>query len=237
MKNQDNNIRIAALKAAFPCTLPVMAGYGFLGLTYGIYMHALGFSFLYPMLMACFIYAGAVEFIVANMLTGAFHPLQAFMMALMVNARHLFYGLAMLDRYKGMGWKKFFLIFGLSDETFAMTSSAEPPKGIDRSWFLLWITWLDETYWVIGATAGGLVGSAIHYNLKGLDFVLTAMFVTIFADNWLRERNHTSSLAGLVITGMCLMLFGSEHFIIPAMVLILVVLTMMRGYLEKGGRL
>lgn len=235
-QTRNSGRRLNALRSAFPASLPVLAGYGFLGLTYGLYMHALGFSFVYPMLMALTIYAGSVEFIIGNMLTGAFHPLQAFVMALMVNARHLFYGLAMLDRYKGMGWKKFFLIFGLTDETFAVVSATREPDDVDRGWYLLWLTWLNESYWVIGAVVGGLLGPAITFNLKGLDFVLTAMFVAIFTDNWLRERNHTSSLTGLIVTGLCLVLFGADRFIIPSMVIILVMLTLLRTHLEKGGR-
>lgn len=217
---------------AFHTSLPIMAGYGFLGLTYGIYMHEIGFSFLYPMLLAITVYAGSAEFLVGNMLLGSFHPLQTFLMVLMVNARHLFYGLSMLERYKGLGWKKFFLIFGMSDETFALTSATEVPKGVDRGWYLLWITWLDETYWVIGATVGGLIGPMLTFDLRGLDFVLTAMFTAIFADNWLREKSHVSSVSGLALTTLSLIIFGSESFIIPSMAVMLVFLTMIRGKLE-----
>ena len=217
---------------AFHASLPIMAGYGFLGLTYGIYMHEIGFSFLYPMLLAITVYAGSAEFLVGNMLLGSFHPLQTFLMVLMVNARHLFYGLSMLERYKGLGWKKFFLVFGMSDETFALTSAAEVPEGVDRGWYLLWITWLNETYWVIGATVGGLIGPLLTFDLRGLDFVLTAMFTAIFADNWLREKSHVSSVSGLALTTLCLIIFGSESFIIPSMAVMLVFLTMIRGKLE-----
>lgn len=218
-----------SFRHAFHASLPIMAGYGFLGLTYGIYMHELGFSFLYPLLLAVTVYAGSAEFLLGNMLLGSFHPLQAFLMVLMVNARHLFYGLSMLERYKGLGWKKFFLVFGMSDETFALTSSAKVPDGIDRGWFLLWITWLDETYWVIGATVGGLIGPFLTFDLRGLDFVLTAMFTAIFADNWLREKDHTSSVSGLMITGLCLIVLGPDRFIIPSMVVILVFLTLIKS--------
>lgn len=218
-----------SFRHAFHASLPIMAGYGFLGLTYGIYMHELGFSFLYPLLLAVTVYAGSAEFLLGNMLLGSFHPLQAFLMVLMVNARHLFYGLSMLERYKGLGWKKFFLVFGMSDETFALTSSAKVPDGIDRGWYLLWITWLDETYWVIGATVGGLIGPFLTFDLRGLDFVLTAMFTAIFADNWLREKDHTSSVSGLMITGLCLIVLGPDRFIIPSMVVILVFLTLIKS--------
>lgn len=191
-------------------------------------MHELGFSFLYPMLLAITVYAGSAEFLLGNMLLGSFHPLQAFLMVLMVNARHLFYGLSMLDRYKGLRWKKFFLVFGMSDETFALTSSAKVPEGVDRRWFLLWITWLDETYWVVGATVGGLIGPYLAFDLKGLDFVLTAIFADIFSDNWLREKDHTSSVSGLIIAGLCLLTFGADHFIIPSMTVMLVFLSVVR---------
>lgn len=232
-----------SLRHAFRGSFPIMAGYGFLGVTYGIYMHELGFSFVYPMLLAVTVYAGSAEFLVGNMLLGSFNPVQTFLMILMVNARHLFYGLSMLDSYKGLGWKKFFLVFGMSDETFALTSTAKIPDGADRGWYLLWITWLDETYWVVGATIGGLIGPLLKFDLRGLDFVLTAMFTAIFVDNWLRERSHVSSVSGLVICGLCLALFGADRFIIPGMATMLLFLTVVRGRLdgksvstEKGGR-
>lgn len=226
--------RTKALKHAFRASLPIMAGYGFLGLTYGIYMHELGFSFVYPMLLAITVYAGSAEFLLGNMLLGSFSPLQTFLMVLMVNARHLFYGLSMLDRYKGLGWKKFFLIFGMSDETFAMTSSAHIPPNVDRGWYLLCITWLDETYWVVGAAAGGLCGAMIPFDLHGLDFVLTAMFTAIFADNWLREDSHVSSLSGLTISSLCLIIFGADKFILPSMTMMLFFLTIIRNK-KKGA--
>ena len=222
-----------SLRHAFRASLPIMAGYGFLGVTYGIYMHELGFSFVYPMLLAVTVYAGSAEFLVGNMLLGSFNPMQTLLMILMVNARHLFYGLSMLDRYRGLGWKKFFLIFGMSDETFALTSTAQVPQGADRGWYLLWITWLDELYWVIGATVGGLIGPFLKFDLRGLDFVLTAMFTAIFVDNWLRERSHVSSVSGLVICGLCLAVCGADSFIIPSMAVMLIFLTLMRGRLDR----
>lgn len=223
------------MRHAFRASLPIMAGYGFLGVTYGIYMHELGFSFVYPMLLAVTVYAGSAEFLLGNMLLGSFHPIQSFFMVLMINARHLFYGLSMLDRYKDTGWKKFFLVFGMSDETFALTSSTEIPEGADKGWFLLWITWLDEAYWVAGATLGGIIGPYLNFDLKGLDFVLTAMFAAVFADNWIREKDHTSSLAGLFISALCLLLFSADNFIIPSMVVILLFLTVYRK--RKEGAL
>ena len=224
-----------ALWAAFPHTVPILTGFLFLGMTYGVYMSSLGFSWIYPTLMALTIYAGSMEFVTANMLLGAFNPLQAFAMTLMVNARHLFYGLAMLDRFRGLGWKKLYLIFGMCDETFSVTCSVRAPEGVDEGWFMTFVTLLDQLYWVLGAALGGLCGSLLTLNTEGLDFVMTAMFVVIFLENWLKEENHTSSLLGLGLPLVCLVLFGAQSFILPSMAAILLALTALRGRLEKGG--
>lgn len=224
-----------ALRSAFPHTIPIMAGFLFLGMTYGIFMNVSGFSFWYPMIMSLTIFAGSVEFIAVNMLLGAFNPLQALAMTLMVNARHLFYGISMLDKYKGTGWKKPYLIFGMCDESFSINCSVDIPEDVDSSWFMFFVTLLNQMYWVTGATLGGIFGSLIHFNTEGLDFVMTAMFVVIFLEQWLKEKNHASSIMGTVISVFCLILFGSDNFIIPAMVAILVVLTLLRKFLERDG--
>ena len=224
-----------ALRAAFPHTVPILTGFLFLGITYGVYMSSLGFSWIYPTMMALTIFAGSMEFVTANMLLGAFNPLQAFAMTLMVNARHLFYGLAMLDRFRGLGWKKLYLIFGMCDETFSVTCSVRAPEGVDEGWFMTFVTLLDQLYWVLGAALGGLCGTLLTLNTEGLDFVMTAMFVVIFLENWLKEENHTSSLLGLALPLVCLVLFGAQSFILPSMAAILLALTALRGRLEKGG--
>ena len=228
-------VKRRALRAAFPHTVPILTGFLFLGMTYGVYMASLGFSWIYPTLMALTIFAGSMEFVAANMLLGAFNPLQAFAMTLMVNARHLFYGLAMLDRFRGLGWKKLYLIFGMCDETFSVTCSVRAPEGVDEGWFMTFVTLLDQLYWVLGAALGGLCGSLLTLNTEGLDFVMTAMFVVIFLENWLKEENHTSSLLGLALPLVCLVLFGAQSFILPSMAAILLALTALRGRLEKGG--
>lgn len=228
-------VKRRALRAAFPHTVPILTGFLFLGMTYGVYMASLGFSWIYPTLMALTIYAGSMEFVTANLLLGAFNPLQALAMTLMVNARHLFYGLAMLDRFRGLGWKKLYLIFGMCDETVSVTCSTRAPEGVDEGWFMTFVTLLDQLYWVLGAALGGLCGSLLTLNTEGLDFVMTAMFVVIFLENWLKEENHTSSLLGLGLPLMCLVLFGAQNFILPSMAAILLALTALRGRLEKGG--
>ena len=227
--------KLKALKAAFPHTIPIMTGFLFLGMTYGIYMNVSGFSFWYPMLMSMTIFAGSMEFVTVNMLLGAFHPLQALSMTLMINARHLFYGISMLDKYKGTGLKKQYLIFGMCDESFSINYTADIPKDVDKGWFMMWVTVLNQLYWVLGSTLGGIFGSFIHFNTEGLDFVMTALFVVIFLEQWMKEKNHTNAIVGLAISVLCLILFGKDDFIIPTMVGILGVLTLLRKPLEKGG--
>ena len=224
-----------AFLCAFPHTIPIFAGFWFLGMTYGIYMNVLGFSFWYPMVMSLIIFAGSIEFVAVNMLLGVFNPLQALAMTLMINARHLFYGISMLDRFRGMGWKKIYLIFGMCDETFSINYTAEIPPDVDRGWFMFFVTLLNHFYWFFGATLGGIFGGLIHFSTEGLDFVVTAMFVVIFLEQWLKEKNHTSSLTGLGISLLCLAAFGAENFILPAMAGILLALSFLRKPLEKGG--
>ena len=169
------------------------------------------------------------------MLLGAFNPLQALAMTLMINARHLFYGISMLDRFRGIGWKKIYLIFGMCDETFSINYTADIPPEVDKGWFMFFITLLNHFYWFIGATLGGIFGGLIHFSTEGLDFVVTAMFVVIFLEQWRKEKNHTSALAGLGISLLCVAVFGAENFILPAMAGILLSLSLLQKPLEKGG--
>ena len=225
---------LAALRAAFPHTIPILTGYLFLGMSYGVLMKVSGFSFWYPLLISLTVYAGSMQFVTTSLLLGAFNPIQAFVMTLMVNARHLFYGIALLDRYQDTGWKKPYLIFGLSDETFSVTFSAKIPPEIDKGWFFFWVTALDQLYWVIGATLGGLFGSLISFNTEGLDFVMTAMFVVIFLNQWEKDRQHYSALIGLAAPLVCLAVFGSGSFLLPSMGCILILLLALRKPIEKA---
>lgn len=231
--NSNVSVIRKSFRCAFPHTIPIFAGFLFLGMTYGIYMQVSGFSFWYPCLMSLTIFAGSVEFITVNLLLGAFNPLQALALTLMINARHLFYGISMLDRYKGTGWKKPYLIFGMCDESFSINYTADIPADVDRGWFMFFVTFLNHLYWFSGATRGGIFGSLIHLNMEGLDFVMTAMFVVIFLEQWLKEKRHESSLIGLGVSLTCLILFGADNFIIPSMIAILAVLTLLRKPLEK----
>ena len=155
MTQQKQQTIKRAFQAAFPYTIPIFAGFWFLGMTYGIYMNVSGFSFWYPMLMSLTIFAGSIECVTVNLLLGAFNPLQALALALMINARHLFYGISMLDKYKGTGWKKLYLIFGMCDESFSINYTAASPPDVDRGWFMFWVTLLNHFYWFSGSALGG----------------------------------------------------------------------------------
>ena len=224
---------LPALRAAFPHTIPILAGFLFLGLTYGVYMSVSGFAWWYPCLMGLVIYAGSMQFVTVNLLLAAFNPLQAFAMALLVNARHLFYGISLLEKYRGAGKWKAYLIYALTDETFSINCSAEPPEGVDRSLFMLCVSLLNQSYWVIASTLGGIFGSMLTISTEGLDFAMTAMFVVIFLENWLKSKNHTNAILGIVLPVLCLILFGADAFMIPAMISILAALTLLRGKLSE----
>ncbi|SDY15865.1 AzlC family ABC transporter permease [Eubacterium barkeri] len=227
------NTKKLALKAAFPHTLPILAGFLFLGMAYGIYAHSLGFSFVYPMVMALTIFAGSMEFVAMDLLLGAFNPLGAFLLALMVNARHLFYGIAMLGKYGNTGKKKGYLIFGMCDESFSINCTAAIPQGVDAGWFMFFVTLLNQIYWVLGATLGGLIGNIIPFDTQGLDFVMTALFIVLFLEQWFKDKNHTSAVIGIVVSVVTLILLGGSTFIIPAMVFILALLILLRSRLDQ----
>ena len=222
-----------AFKAAFPATLPILAGFLFLGMSYGILMRVSGFEFWYPILMSVVIFGGSLEFVAVSMLASPFAPVSTLLMTLMIQARHIFYGIAMLDKYKGMGWKKFYLIYGMCDESFSVNCSAEIRENIDRGWYMFFVTLLNQSYWVLGATLGSLAVEIVSFNTEGLDFVMTAMFVVIFTEQLLKEKNHISAVIGTVCSVFCLLIFGAEKFMIPSMLLILFFLTVFKKKLDK----
>lgn len=228
-------MHIAAIKAAFPHTIPIMAGYLFLGASYGMLMATRGFSFIYPMMTSIFVFAGSMEFTLANVLIGAFNPLEALFLAIVINARHIFYGISMLDKYRGTGIKKSYLIFALTDETFSVNCTAEVPEGVDSGWFYFYTSLFDQCYWVLGATLGGLLGSLLSsVSLVGFDFAMTAMFVVILLEQILSGvKNLPSVIIGVGMSLLSLLIFGASDFIIPAMLMMLIALTVFRRPIER----
>lgn len=222
-----------ALKAAFPYTIPVMTGYLFLGMVFGIMLNSKGYHFGWSILMSVFIYAGSMQFVAVNLLTIAFNPLSAFLITLVVNARHLFYGISMLKKYSGTGCKKPFLIMGLTDETYSILCSTEAPEGVNRTSFMFSVTLLNQFYWIAASAMGGLIGSLFTFNTSGIDFVMTALFVVIFLNQWKSQKEHIPAVIGVSLSVLCLILFGPDNFIIPSMALIVLALTIFRKTIER----
>ena len=216
--------RRAAVRAAFPATVPVMTGFLTLSIAYGILMRTNGYGPLWSTLMSAIGFGGSMQYVAITLLVTAFDPLQAFLLALMVNARHIFYGLSLLNKYKGLGGARFFMVFALCDETFSLVSTLEPPEGVARKDFYFWITLLDYLYWVGGMALGGLLGRFITFDTTGLDFALTALFVVLFLEQWKKPENRPSGLIGIGCAAVSLAVFGADNLVIPAMVLILAVL-------------
>lgn len=213
-----------ALRAAFPATIPVMTGYFCLGLAYGLLMAANGYGPFWSVLMSAIGFGGSMQYAAVSILVTAFAPLQAFLLTLMVNARHMFYGLSMLERYKGLGWARFPLIYTLSDETFSLVSTLDPPEGVGRREFYLCISLLDYSYWVTATALGGLLGSVLTFNTTGLDFSLTALFVVLFLEQWKERERRPAGIAGIACAALSLAVFGPDRLVIPAMAMVLAVL-------------
>ena len=232
-QNQQPNPITEAAKAAFPYSVPMIAGFLFLGIAYGIYMKALGFGFLYPTLMALLIYAGSVEFIAAGALIAPFSPISVLLIALMISARQIFYGISMLEKYGiHIGKKRWYLITTLVDESFSLNYMAKIPPHLDKGWYMFFVSLYLHIYWVLGAAMGNLFGTVLPFNLKGVEFSMTALFLVIFAENWLKEKSHESSLLGLGIALVFLLIIGKEYFLIPTLISIWLILTMRIAKLE-----
>jgi len=222
LRNGQSNT--TAFRAAFPATIPVMTGYLCLGMAFGVLMKTNGYGVVWSVLMSLMCFAGSMQFLTITLLTTAFDPMQAFLLSIMVNARHIFYGLSVLDKYKGLGKLRAFLIFSLTDETFSLVSTLEPPEGVERRHFYFWLSVLDYAYWVLGSAIGGLLGSLLTFNTTGLDFALTALFVVLFMEQWKKKGNRPAGLIGIGCTVVSLLVFGADNLVIPAMVLIMAVL-------------
>ena len=214
------------LKAVFLDTVPVLTGYLFLGMGFGILLSENGYGVLWALAMSIFVFAGSGQYLAVSLLANSSGLLSAAIATLLVNARHLFFGISLLEKYKGAGKKKPYLIFALTDETYSLVTQNEPPEGMSRHSYCFTVSVLDHIYWITGCTLGALVGQFIPINYEGIEFVLTALFVTMFVDRWLTNKDHFPAMVGVCATFVSLLLFGSEFFLIPAMVLIALLLTL-----------
>jgi len=222
----------SAVRTAFLDTLPVMAGYVFLGFGFGILLQQSGYGLLWAVAMSLFIYAGSMQYLTVSLLTGGAGLVTAALTTVVVNARHLFYGISMVDAYKGAGKKKPYMIFALTDETYSLVSQNQVPEGISRHGYCFLVSLFDHIYWVSGTALGSLTGSLLPINYEGIEFSLTALFVTIFVEQWLSTKDHRPAITGVMSTGLCLLVFGREVFLIPSMSIISLTLTILR----KTGR-
>lgn len=222
-----------SIRYAFKRSLPVMAGYLVLGMGFGILLEAKGYSVLWAFVMSVFIFAGSMQYVAVDLLAGGASLISAALMTLMVNARHLFYGISMIDRYKDMGAKKPYLVFALTDETYSLVCSGDVPEGVDQKKYFFWVSLMNQSYWVIGSTAGALIGSLLVFNTAGIDFSMTALFIVVFVEQWKSAENHLSAVIGVTVSVICLLIFGPDSFLIPSMIAIAAVLTALRKILDK----
>ena len=230
-------LKFKLLKTAIVNTIPVMMGYIVLGIGFGILLEKSGYGFWWAVAMSVFIFAGSMQYVGVGLITGGASLVSTALTTLMVNARHLFYGISMINRYKGAGLKKLYMMFALTDETYSLVCSGDYPEGEDPHWYCFLVSLCNQSYWVIGSALGSLIGSAITFNTAGIDFAMTALFVTIFVEQWLTTKEHRPALIGIGASTACLLIFRSESFLIPAMITIAILLTAFRRPLEKkeGG--
>ena len=201
------------IKRAFRASLPVFAGYIVLGIGFGILLKTKGYGLLWAALSSVFVYAGSLQYVMVNLIAAGAPLITTALTAVMVNARHLFYGISMIDRYKGAGKKKPYLIFALTDETYSLVCSDESVRGVrDRHRYYFFLSMFNQIYWITGSVTGSVLGGLITFSTEGIDFALTALFVTIFVDQWLSTKDHRAALTGVIASVICLLIFGADSF-------------------------
>lgn len=225
-------MKAKAFRAAFPYTLPVFMGYLFLGIAFGVLLASKGYNAVWAAAISLTCYAGSGQFVAVNLLAAAFAPLQAVLIELMVNCRHLFYGLSLLEPFSRTGKLKPYMVFSLTDETYSLQCGVKIPEGVEESWFRFFISLLDHSYWIFGSVVGALAGTLIPFDSTGIDFAMTALFTVIFVEQWESAESHLPALTGVAVTALCLIVFGSENFIPFALIGIAIILLASRRKLE-----
>ncbi len=219
---------------AFPYTIPVLSGYLFIGMAFGVMIEEKGYNFLWAMLMSLLCYAGSGQYLAVNFFVPGISLMHVIFMEFMINIRHIFYGLSLLERFAAMGKKKLYMIFSLTDETYSLFFITKVPEGVKEEQFLFAIAVLDQAYWIIGSGIGALLGSAIPFDAKGIDFAMTALFLVIMVEQFFEKKNRPCLLIGLVCGLVCLLLFGAKNFILPTMIGIMLLLIPGRKILDQN---
>lgn len=222
-----------AVKEAFLKSLPVMAGYIILGIGFGVLLKDAGYGVLWALAMSVLIYAGALQYVGVGLISGGAGIINVIVTSIAVNARHLFYSISMIGEYQGAGSKKPYLIFALTDETYSLLCTGDVPEGADKHEYRFWVSLFDQCYWVLGCVSGNLLGNIIPFDTGGIEFSMTALFVASFVSQWKTSKDHIFAVTGVLCSVICLLIFGADNFLIPAMLLITLVLLLMKKYKEK----
>lgn len=226
-----------AFRKAFPYTIPVLTGYLFIGIAFGVMYAEKGYSFLWAILMSLLVYAGSGQYLAVNFFVPGFSFVQVIFLTFMVNVRHVFYGISLLERFNKMGMKRWYMIFGLTDETYSLLCTTNVPEDVDENKFLFAISILDHSYWVLGSAIGGIAGTVLPFNSEGIDFAMTALFVVIFVEQWMEKKNRIPELIGVAVAIVALTIFGASNFVLPAMLAIVALLFVGRKKLDKEDAL
>lgn len=222
-----------AFKKAFPYTIPVLTGYLFIGIAFGVMYAEKGYSFLWAILMSVMVYAGSGQYLAVNFFVPGISFIQVIFLTLMVNIRHVFYGISLLERFNKIGKSRWYMIFALTDETYSLLCTTKVPEGVNESKFLFAISVLDHSYWVLGSAIGAIAGTLLPISSEGIDFAMTALFVVIFIEQWMERRNRVPELIGVAVAITSLLIFGANNFVLPAMLAIVALLFLGRRKLDK----
>lgn len=222
-----------AFQKAFPYTIPVLTGYLFIGIAFGVMYAEKGYSFLWAILMSVLVYAGSGQYLAVNFFVPGISLVQVIFLTFMVNVRHIFYGISLLEKFNKMGMKRWYMIFGLTDETYSLLCTTNVPEDVDESKFLFAISIMDHFYWVLGSAIGAIAGTVLPINSEGIDFAMTALFVVIFVEQWMDKKNRIPEMIGVVVAIVALILFGASNFVLPAMLAIVALLFVGRKKLDK----
>ena len=223
----------ATFRYAFLKSLPVLCGYLFLGFAFGLLLQNAGYNFIWAFFISLFVYAGAMQFVLVGFFSSGVSLITAGLMTLLINSRHAFYGLSFLDKFKQMGKAYPYMIFSLTDETYSLLCSLDPPKKIDEKKAFFFIALFDHSYWIVGSTLGAAVGQMLTFNTTGINFAMTALFVTIFIEQWQTFKTHIPALTGLFSAILCLLIFGPDQFILPTMILSVAILILLRSKIQN----